>query len=65
LSGQATALGVTGGMVHVSGNFTSAGGDSLATSLASYALRQRDASIGATATGHFTGNNVGQLDRLR
>jgi hypothetical protein len=52
-------------MVHVSGNFTSAGGDSLATSLASSALRQRDASIGATATGHFTGNNVGQLDRLR
>jgi hypothetical protein len=58
LSGQATALGVTGGNVYVSGNFTSAGGDSLATSVAAYGLRLPDASTGATAAGHFAGDNV-------
>jgi hypothetical protein len=58
LAGQATALGVTGGKVYVSGNFTSAGGDSLATSVASYGLRLPDALTGATAAGHFAGNNV-------
>jgi hypothetical protein len=58
LAGQATALGVTGGQVYVSGNFTSAGGDTLATSVAAYGLRLPDASIGAKAAGHFEGNNV-------
>lgn len=56
--GQATSLGITGGKVYVGGNFTSAGGDSLAWGLAASALRLPDASIGATRTGRFVGINV-------
>ena len=49
---------LAGGKVYAGGPFTSAGGDTLARSLASYSLRQPDASIGATSTGPFVGNNV-------
>jgi len=58
LSAHPAALGVTGGKVYAGGPFTSAGGDSLAEYLASYALRQPDASIGGSSTGPFVGNNV-------
>lgn len=58
LNAQPSALGVVGGKVYVGGAFTSAGGDSLAQHLASHALRQPDAMIGATSTGSFAGNNV-------
>ncbi len=57
-SGTGTALGITGGKVYVGGSFTSAGGDTLARFLGSYALRLPDAAVGATPTGHFVGNNV-------
>ncbi len=58
LNGHPTALGITGGKVYVGGAFTAAGGDTRAKYLAAYALRQPDASIGATSTGHFVGGNV-------
>jgi hypothetical protein len=58
LPGHPVALGITGGKVYAGGNFTSAGGDHYASYLAAYALRQPDAAIGATAHGHFVGNNV-------
>jgi trimeric autotransporter adhesin len=58
LSAHPTSLGITGGKVYVGGNFTTAGGDTLARFVAAYALRQPDASIGATSTGSFVGNNV-------
>ncbi len=56
--GTANATAVTGGKVYVGGNFTSAGGDSHASYLASYALRLPDAAVGAAAAGPFVGNNV-------
>lgn len=55
---QPTSLGISGGKVYAGGNFTTAGGDSLSRYLSAYALRQPDAAVGATATGHFVGNNV-------
>jgi hypothetical protein len=56
--GHATALGVVGGKLYVGGNFTTAGGDRRATSLAAYALRQPDAAVGRAKTGPWVGNNV-------
>jgi hypothetical protein len=56
--GQATSLGITGGMAYVGGNFTSAGGDTLARFLAAHALRLPDAWIGAATRGPFVGDNV-------
>jgi hypothetical protein len=44
--------------VYVGGSFTSAGGDTLASYLAYHALRLPDASVAATSTGKFIGNNV-------
>jgi hypothetical protein len=58
LGAHPTALGITGGKVYVGGNFTTAGGDSLARFLSAYALRLPDALIGASSTGSFVGNNV-------
>ncbi|MDT4916915.1 MAG: hypothetical protein QOH89_1615 [Pseudonocardiales bacterium] len=58
LSQNPTALAVTGGMLYVGGNFTSAGGDTLARDLAAHALRLPDAAIGATSAGHFAGDGV-------
>jgi hypothetical protein len=56
--GHGVTTAVTSGQVYVGGNFTSAGGDTLARSLAAYGLRLPDASIGGSSSGHFTGNNV-------
>jgi hypothetical protein len=47
-----------GGKLYAAGNFTTAGGDNRSRSLAAYALRQPDASIGGHAAGPFTGNGV-------
>lgn len=58
LNAAPNALAVTGGKLYAGGVFTSAGGDSMAQFLAAHALRQPDASIGATSTGTFAGNNV-------
>ncbi len=46
------------GSLFAGGAFTSAGGDTRASFLAAHSLRLPDASIGATATGSFVGNNV-------
>lgn len=56
--GHPTALAVSGGKVYVGGNFTSAGGDSKASFLAAYSLRQPDAAIGGTRGGSDIGNNI-------
>jgi hypothetical protein len=58
LPAHPVALGVTNGQVYVGGNFTTAGGDTLANRIASHSLRLPDASIGGTTTGHFVGGNV-------
>lgn len=58
LSQHPTTLGITGGKVYVGGSFTTAGGDTLASYVAAYALRLPDAMIGGTRTGRFVGNNV-------
>lgn len=58
VQGHPTAVGITGGKVYVGGNFTSAGGDSLARWIAAYALRLPDASIAATVAGYYVGDNV-------
>jgi hypothetical protein len=58
LNANLTALGVFRSKVYAAGNFTSAGGDPLASSLAAYALTLPDARIGVTSAGPFTGNGV-------
>jgi hypothetical protein len=58
LNAHPTSVGITGGKVYVGGNFTAAGGDTLARFLASHALRLPDALIGGASTGPFAGNNV-------
>lgn len=52
------ALAVFGGKVQAAGNFTSAGGDVRARSLASYALKLPDARIGLKSVGPFSGNSI-------
>jgi hypothetical protein len=49
---------VFGGKLYAAGNFTTAGGDNRSRSIAAYALRQPDASIGGHAAGPFSGNGV-------
>ena len=58
LSGQGSALKVFSGLLCVGGNFVNAGGDQLADSIASYALRLPDARIGTHLAGPFAGDNV-------
>ena len=58
LNGQASAVAVTGGKIYAGGSFSTAGGDTVAKSLADYALRLPDAMIGAAFTGPYVGNNV-------
>jgi hypothetical protein len=58
LPGAESALSVVNGLLYAAGNFTSAGGDGLARSVASYSLRQPDVAIGGTRSGHFAGNGV-------
>jgi len=58
LSGQPNAAAVFRGKVVTGGNFTSAGGDTHAVSVAAYALTQPDARIGRREGGPFVGDNV-------
>jgi len=58
LDSQANAVAVGAGQVYAGGNFSTAGGDSLAGSLAAYGLRLPDAQIGGAFTGPYVGNNV-------
>jgi hypothetical protein len=56
--GDTDALATVGPRVFAGGNFTSAGGDTLARAIASSPIRQPDAKIGKTLTGSFVGNGV-------
>lgn len=56
--GNLTTLAIFGGKVQAAGNFTSAGGDVRALSLAAYALKLPDARIGLSSGGPFSGNGV-------
>ena len=58
LTQQGSALKVFRSALCVGGSFINAGGDPLADSIASYALRRPDAGIGTHLAGPFTGNNV-------
>lgn len=58
LPGETHALGVFEGKVFAGGNFTSAGGDTQAHSLAAYALRQPDNWISLDSSSQFVGNGV-------
>jgi len=53
-----SALAVFQDKVYASGTFTSAGGDTLARSIAAYALKLPDARIGTASTGPWTGNAI-------
>ncbi len=59
------ALSVFRSKLEAAGNFTSAGGDVRAQSLAAYALKLPDARIGAASAGPFSFNGVYQPDRRR
>jgi len=58
IGSQASALAIFRSGVYAGGAFTSAGGDTLARSVAVYALTLPDARIGLVSTGPFAGNNV-------
>jgi hypothetical protein len=58
LNAQPNAVAVFRGKVLTGGNFTAAGGDSQAQSIAAYSLTQPDARIGVRSAGPFVGNNV-------
>jgi len=56
--GDTRALAVFRGKLYASGNFTSAGGDTKAESLAAYALKLPDARVGNATNGPWTGDGV-------
>ena len=56
--GTTDALATVGTRVYTGGNFTSAGGDTLAEGIARSPIQQPDAQIGTSATGPFTGNGI-------
>jgi hypothetical protein len=58
VNSQVNALAVFHGSLLAGGNFTSAGGDSQAASVAGHALRLPDAAVGGAKGGPFTGNNI-------
>ena len=58
LNSQVNAVTVFKSAIVAGGNFTNAGGDDLADSLGTFAMRRPDARIGTLAAGPFTGNNV-------
>jgi hypothetical protein len=58
LNSPVNALAVFNGGLVAGGNFTSAGGDSNAKSIASHSLRLPDAAIAGTPTGSGVGGNV-------
>jgi len=53
-----SALALFKNKLYASGNFTSAGGDTLARSVAAYALKLPDARIATSSSGPWTGNAV-------
>ena len=57
-TGETTALATLGPRAFAGGNFTSAGGDTLAQDIASSPIRQPDAKIGKSSTGSFVGNGI-------
>jgi hypothetical protein len=58
LNGNIIALAIYNHKAVAGGNFTGAGGDSLANSIGSHAIQRPDARIGTAAAGPFIGNNV-------
>ena len=56
--GNLTAVSVFRNNIVIAGNFTTAGGDGLATSIAVYALTLPDARIGLASAGPFSGNAI-------
>ena len=58
LPGEVHALTVFAKGLHAGGNFTSAGGDTVARYLAAYALRRQDSSISKDFTSSYAGNGV-------
>ena len=58
LNGEGTAIAVMGGRLYAGGNFSNAGGDSLADAAASYLMQRPDARIGTSKSGPFVGNNI-------
>ncbi|MEI7742572.1 MAG: hypothetical protein WCK58_02350 [Chloroflexota bacterium] len=56
--GNSTALAPFRSKVYASGSFTSAGGDTMARSIAGYALKLPDARIGTASTGPWSGNAI-------
>ena len=56
--GNLTAISVFRNNIVIAGNFTTAGGDGLATSIAAYALTLPDARIGLASAGPFSGNAI-------
>ena len=58
LNSYVNALALLNHRIIAGGNFTNAGGDTLADAIASHTLQRPDARIGTAASGPFTGNNV-------
>jgi hypothetical protein len=58
LNSNVIALAIYNHKVVAGGNFTDAGGDTLADAIGSHAIQRPDARIGTAAAGPFTGNNV-------
>jgi hypothetical protein len=58
LNSNGVALAVFNHRIVAGGNFTNAGGDSLADNIASHTILRPDARIGTSASGPFTGNNT-------
>jgi len=56
--GNLTAVRLFGLSMYAGGNFTSAGGDTRAVSIAAYAVLRPDARIGLASAGPFVGNGV-------
>jgi len=58
LNSNVIALAIFNHKLVAGGNFTDAGGDSLADAIASHTIQRPDARIGTVAAGPFVGNNV-------
>jgi hypothetical protein len=58
LNSVVNALAIYGQRLVAGGNFSAAGGDTLAQNVASHLILRPDARIGTSAAGPFTGNNV-------
>jgi hypothetical protein len=58
LNSVVNALAIYNHKIVAGGNFTNAGGDTLADDVGSHAIQRPDARIGTAAAGPFTGNNI-------